>query len=243
MKFELVRNDITNMTVDAIVLPANPRLKEGPGASNAIFEKAGRRELKRELKSFDVVETGATVPTLGYNLNSTFVLHSVIPKWVDGNHSEYELLSSAYLSALTLADKMSCSTLAFPLLAAGNNGFDIDLAFEVAKESIESYEPENKLEHVILVIYDRDVMAMLRKVGIEVPEEITEEYIMEQGIECKMPGQRAINEVQDRALQFLDDGVRMVREYLDDPANRRMLIEAGTKIAANAIKNVAMKKL
>lgn len=42
MKLEVIRNDITNMCVDAIVLPANFRLKEGSGTSNAIFEKAGR---------------------------------------------------------------------------------------------------------------------------------------------------------------------------------------------------------
>jgi len=45
MKFEIIRNDITNMNVDAIVLPANSKLKEGTGTSNAIFEKAGRKEL------------------------------------------------------------------------------------------------------------------------------------------------------------------------------------------------------
>ena len=52
MKFEIIRNDITNMKVDAIVLPANKGLKEGKGASNAIYEKAGRKELEKACKQY-----------------------------------------------------------------------------------------------------------------------------------------------------------------------------------------------
>lgn len=50
MLYKVIRNDITKMTVDAIVLPANPKLAEGPGASAAIFEKAGRKQLTRACK-------------------------------------------------------------------------------------------------------------------------------------------------------------------------------------------------
>ena len=34
---------------------------------------------------------------------------------------------------------MKCNSIAFPMLAAGNNGFDRELAFKIAKESIESF--------------------------------------------------------------------------------------------------------
>ena len=44
MNFDVVRNDITNMSVDAIVLPTNEKLKEGSCTSKAIFSKAGRKE-------------------------------------------------------------------------------------------------------------------------------------------------------------------------------------------------------
>jgi O-acetyl-ADP-ribose deacetylase (regulator of RNase III) len=39
MNYSIVRNDISEMSADAIVLPANPALVEGPGASAALFEK------------------------------------------------------------------------------------------------------------------------------------------------------------------------------------------------------------
>jgi len=50
MKFEIVRNDIVNMEVDAIVLPANTKLHEGSGVSKRIFEKAGRKNLEKACK-------------------------------------------------------------------------------------------------------------------------------------------------------------------------------------------------
>lgn len=67
---------------------------------------------------------GNAVPTLAYKLNAKFIIHTVVPKWIDGNNSEYDFLSSAYLSALTAAELMGCESISFPLLGSGNNGFD-----------------------------------------------------------------------------------------------------------------------
>ena len=39
---------------------------------------------------------GNAVPTLAYKLNAKFIIHTVVPKWIDGNNSEYDFLSSAY---------------------------------------------------------------------------------------------------------------------------------------------------
>ena len=52
MDFEIVRNDITNMKADAIVLPANKSLKESGGTSQAIFEKAGRAKLEKTCSDY-----------------------------------------------------------------------------------------------------------------------------------------------------------------------------------------------
>ena len=52
MNFVVVRNDITNMKVDAVVLPANKYLKEGSGTSKAIFEKSGRAKLEKACSDY-----------------------------------------------------------------------------------------------------------------------------------------------------------------------------------------------
>lgn len=40
MKYQIERNDIMNMQVDAVVIPANKLLQEGKGTSTAIYEEA-----------------------------------------------------------------------------------------------------------------------------------------------------------------------------------------------------------
>lgn len=246
MQFEITRNDITNMAVDAIVLPANLRLREGSGTSKAIFEKAGRKELEKAckgaLKKYRQLYRGGAIPTLAFNLEAKFIIHSIVPKWVDGKHHEYELLSSAYLSALGLADVMSCESIAFPLLASGNNRFDLNIAFEIAKESIESYQPTNKLKRVILVLYDAGAMQIARTQGLFVEEVIDDVYTLANDENYVLPGQRAINCGLDLAGKFLDDGINMAMAYLDDQENRKKIIQGGINIAQMAIMIVNRKE-
>lgn len=176
-----------------------------------------------------------SVPTLGFNLSAKFILHTVVPKWKDGKHQEYELLSSSYLSALYLADEMNCNSIAFPLLAAGNNGFDLELAFKIAQETIEEFEASNKLAQVFLVVYTRDVMKTLRLLNVEVQEEIDEMYVLAQDEAYKLPAQRALGEGIDILQNFLDDGLKRAKEYLNDPQHRREILEIGISIAKEVV--------
>ena len=57
MPFEIVRNDITKMTVDAIVNTANPRPVIGSGVDSAIHEKAGG-ELLRARQKIGCIQMG-----------------------------------------------------------------------------------------------------------------------------------------------------------------------------------------
>ena len=45
MPFLMIRNDITKVTADAIVNPANRNLLQGSGTSRAIYQAAGEQEL------------------------------------------------------------------------------------------------------------------------------------------------------------------------------------------------------
>lgn len=166
MDFKVVRNDIANMKVDALVLPANPHLREGSGASKAIYKKAGEKELaeacKKARRKYGKLQIGSAIPTLGFGTDASFIIHAVVPKWKDGKHGEYAMLSAAYLASLQLADVLGCESMAFPLLSSGNNGFDLRVAFEVAKESIEAFAVQDKLQEVWLVVYDANTMALMR---------------------------------------------------------------------------------
>ena len=84
MKFKIIKANIVDVASDAIVLPANEGLKEGPGSSKAIFSAAGRKELTQACKKLGHCNIGSAVPTLAYNLSSKYIIHAVVPKWIDG---------------------------------------------------------------------------------------------------------------------------------------------------------------
>ena len=235
MEFKIIRNDIANMKVDAIVLPANSRLREGSGTSNAIFEKAGRKALEKECKRYGKVEVGNSVPTLAYELDAKFILHTVVPKWKNGKQQEYELLSAAYLSALSLADQIQCESMAFPLLASGNNGFDLQLAFEIARESIQSFVPRKKLRKVYLTVYGRSVVSLLENKGFDIEEVVDELYVLQKQNELKLPVERVVEDSIDIAQKFLEDGWDMIKSYLDDPKNRKHILEKSGKIVLSVM--------
>ena len=70
-------------------------------------------------------------------------------------------------SALELADIMECKSIAFPLLASGNNGYDLELALEVALKSIETYNAKN-LSIVMLVVFGNHISDIVKSKGLEV---------------------------------------------------------------------------
>lgn len=230
MRFCVVKADIVNLNVDAVVLPANERLREGSGSSRAIFKAAGRMSLTKACKEIGRCNVGSAVPTLGYNLKSKYIIHAVVPRWVDGEHGEYDLLSSAYLASLNLAEIMRCDSIAFPLLASGNNGFDKELAIQIAKESIGQFEGEI-LKKVYLVVFDDSVEILMRMQGFDVSVPSEQLAINEQKAKQRAKFQKLFADGKDVAQKALDDQVHKALEWLKDEENQEKLLKWGVAIA------------
>ena len=226
MQFEIIKANFVDVASDAIVLPANEALKEGSGTSKAIFTAAGRKELTKACKELEHCSTGSAVPTLAYNLSSKYIIHAVVPKWIDGEHSEYDLLSSAYLASLNIAEVMGCESVAFPLLASGNNGFDKQLAFRIAEESIKSFE-SIKLKKVFLVIYGDTMETYMKSLGYNVLVIPAHIKINEKKIQHQAKQKKLIADGKDAAQTILEEQVEKAIEWIKKPENQKKLYEAG----------------
>ena len=145
MPFEIVRNDITKMAVDAIVNTANPRPVIGLGTDSMIHEAAGP-ELLKARQIIGSIEAGHAVITPAYRLKAKYVIHTVGPVWEDGSHDEELLLRSCYENSLHLAVENGCQSVAFPLISTGNYGFPKDLALQIAISVFSEFLLEQELQ-------------------------------------------------------------------------------------------------
>ena len=176
MPFLMIRNDITKVIADAIVNPANRNLLQGSDTSRAIYQAAGEQELTAACEAIGRCDLGRVVCTPAFGLSAKYLFHAVCPAWHGGGFGEAKQLASAYHSALKLAAEYHCESVAFPLLSSGNYGYPKEQAFRIAVDTITQYVMEHDLA-VYLVLYDRDSLAVSRKLFASVEEYIDDHYV------------------------------------------------------------------
>lgn len=177
MPFEIVRNDIVNMQVDAVVNTANPEPVIGTGVDSAIHKKAGN-ELLEARKKIGCIDFGDAAITPAFNLNAKYVIHTVGPVWEDENHQEERILSSCYRKSLALAKENGCESIAFPLISTGNYGFPKPLALQIAVREISAFLLENDMQ-IYLVVFGKESFELSEKLFKSVSSFIDENYISE----------------------------------------------------------------
>lgn len=175
MPFEIVRNDITQMTVDAIVNTANPRPVIGLGTDSMIHEKAGP-DLLLARQAIGPIGMGCAVITPAFRLHAKYVIHTVGPVWDGGSYGEESLLRNCYDNSLKLAVEHGCQSIAFPLISTGNYGFPKDKALQIAISAFSAFLLGHEMQ-IYLVVFDRTSFRLSEKLFQGVANYIDEHYV------------------------------------------------------------------
>jgi len=175
MPFRITRNDLTKVAADAIVNTANPEPVIGGGTDYAIHSAAGP-ELLEARKQIGAIPVGCCAETPAFGLPAKYVLHTVSPAWIDGQHHEEELLRKAYDAALHLADELGCRSVAFPLMAAGTYAFPHDLALAVAIRAFTDFLMEHEMQ-IDLVLFNAKAFSLAGSIFDDLKSYIDDNYV------------------------------------------------------------------
>ncbi len=178
MPFRIIRDDITKVRADAIVNTANPKPTYAPGADSAIYDAAGARKLLKEREKIGNIEVGQAAVTKAFALKAKYIIHTVGPAWIDGDHGEREAVRSCYENSLQKAKELKCPSIAFPLIATGIYGFPKADALQIAISVFSEFLSDTDMD-IILVVFDEDSFVLSGKIFSGVDAYIDENYVSE----------------------------------------------------------------
>lgn len=177
MPFSIVRQDITEMGVDAIVNAANTQLQMGGGVCGAIFQAAGAAQMQAACEKLAPVRTGQAVITPGFSLPARYVIHTPGPVYSRWKKARCRcLLHASYTKSLELAAAKGCGSIAFPLISSGIYGYPKDEALEVAREAVMQFLDSHDMT-VYLVVFDKSAFRISQSLLGKVESYIDEHYI------------------------------------------------------------------
>ncbi len=145
----LVREDITELDVEAFVYYASHDLKLGTGWGGAIAVRGGP-SIQKALDEIGGAETTESVLTDAGELNAKYIIHSVGPR-----HNEEETeqkLRDTMSSAFKVAAQKGITRIAFPPMGSGFYGVPPATCSKVMLEAIKEHvNGQTALEEVVLV--------------------------------------------------------------------------------------------
>jgi O-acetyl-ADP-ribose deacetylase len=153
----LVRGDITEQEVDAVVNAANSSLMGGGGVDGAIHRRGGPAILEecrriRGERFPDGLPTGRAVATTAGNLPARWVIHTVGPVYAK-SEDRSALLASCHVESLRVADELGARTVAFPAISTGVYGYPVEEAAPVTVEAVRT--ARTRVEEVRFVLFDQ----------------------------------------------------------------------------------------
>ncbi len=155
IEVKILRNDITQLDVDAIVVAANSRLTMEGGLA-AFIKKEGGPAIEEEAMSKGPVAQGTVVKTKAGGLKTKYILHAVIQE--GDEPAQEEVLRKAVACALRCAKEHHMRSLMFPALNCDNGEFSpIGAAKIMVQEVMKcARDPQMTVREVVFCLYDEE---------------------------------------------------------------------------------------
>lgn len=136
--FLLTRTDLQDLKVDAKVIGCCPYL-----SSSRL--NGWQPDLWAQQRRIQQMPMGDSMLTSGQEFDAKYGIVTVPPIWEGGERKEALHLAACYDSALRLAHRRRCKSIAFPLLSGECNGFPRDLALETAISVISEFLSKHEM--------------------------------------------------------------------------------------------------
>jgi O-acetyl-ADP-ribose deacetylase len=157
VSIKIIKGDITESNVDAIVNAANSHLQHGGGVAGVISRKGGPI-IQEESDAIGYVPVGECAMTSGGRLKAPHVIHAVGPRMGEGD--EENKLKNAISSVLKLATSKGFKSIAIPAISAGIFGFPKDKCARILVEETAAFVREEKttLKEIVFCLIDTDIV-------------------------------------------------------------------------------------
>ncbi len=219
MPFEIVRNDITKMHVDAIVNPTNESMFGVAGTDGAIHKIAGSL-LREETFKLGYLNEGDVKVTKSYNMPSRYIIHTVGPIWSGGNNHEDDILRNCYINSLNLALELNLESIAFPLISSGTYGYPKDKALNTAISVIGEFLLAHEMT-IYLVVYDKKSYMLSEKLFSSIEEYIDDNYVEENDFKKTYLSE----ELLDSTMHYEEDVFSNISESTQAPKTKQRRLE------------------
>ena len=140
MPFQIVRDDVTAISADAVIVPSNEQLLISGGVGGQVAAIAGCEQLQAAASAAAPCPAGHAVAVSPGSYPARCIVFATGPQW-PGNPqpSALHLLQAANLAALEAAAAQGCQSIALPLISAGSFSFPARHAFACASAAVREF--------------------------------------------------------------------------------------------------------
>ncbi len=152
-ELKIIKSDITELKVDAIVNAANNKLVMGGGVAGVIRRKGGQVVEDDAVKK-GPIKIGEAIESIAGKLKAKYVIHAAT-MGLDFKTDEVKIRNSC-ANSLRCADKLKIESIAFPALGCGVGKFSLVGAAKIMSQEVFKHirENESSLKEVVFCLYD-----------------------------------------------------------------------------------------